>query len=152
MSNEQGREKVQRFLQENFLMQIATSYQENPLVSVMIYTVDKELNLYFITKDHSRKSSNLKLNPRISATVWDKENMMIMIQGEAKQIEDAKTIEWVMDTLAEVAVKQDGFWPPLLQMSGSYIFFKLKPTSIQYLDLSDKTFQKKKNLFIEIPL
>ncbi|HBH17573.1 MAG TPA: hypothetical protein DDX14_01255, partial [Cyanobacteria bacterium UBA9579] len=77
-----------QFLKDNFIMEIATSHDNNPSVSVVVYMIDENLNFYFITQRNSYKAKYIINNPRISLVVWEHLKMSVQADGVVSIVED----------------------------------------------------------------
>lgn len=134
-------------------MQIATVSGDQPGVSVMLYTVDDDMNFYFGTHKDSFKIKNLLTNPKISAVVWEFGKIQVQINGTAIPLEDPSEQVKIMDQLADSATKDSEFWPPLFRIKGGeYILMKIKPTWMRVLDLTNNTMRQESSPFIDIKL
>ena len=147
------KEEVLIFLKEHYLMQIATVSKDQPGVSVMLYTVDDEMNFYFGTHKDSFKINNLLSNPKISIVVWEFGKIQVQLNGIATPLTDQSEQEKILDQLADSATKDANFWPPLFRINGGeYIIMKIKPTWMRVLDLTNNTIRQEDNPFTTINL
>ncbi len=149
--NVQIKQKVEAFLREHFVMELATSYKDKPSVSPVVYIVDDDLQFYFVTYADSVKAQKLQKNPYCSFTIWESQQMSIQADGTAQVITDVQKIEWVMDAFADAATKDPHFWAPIFRIKKrSYQVFKITPTWMRSLDLSQSTVRQQKTPFTEI--
>lgn len=147
------KEEVLAFLKDHYLMQIATVSNDQPGVSVMLYTVDDELNFYFGTHKDSFKIRNLLANPKISIVVWEFGKIQVQLNGIAEPLTNPQDQEKILDQLADSATKDKDFWPPLFRITGDeYIIMKIKPTWMRVLDLTNNTIRQETDPFTEIKL
>ncbi len=134
-------------------MQIATVSGDQPGVSVMLYTVDDDMNFYFGTHKDSFKIKNLLANPKVSAVVWEFGKIQVQINGSASPVEDSSEQAEAMEKLADSATMNSDFWPPLFRIKGGdYILMKIKPNWMRVLDLTNNTIRQEESPFIEIKL
>ena len=142
-----------QFLKDNFIMEIATSHDNNPSVSVVVYMIDENLNFYFITQRNSYKAKYIINNPRISLVVWEHLKMSVQADGVVSIVEDVVKKDWVLNAFADATTKEKNFWSPLLRIkNGEYIIFKISPTWMRILDLSTTTIRQDLSPFTEINL
>lgn len=145
------RQKTTKFLTENFVMNLATTFEDEPSVAPVIYVIDGELNFYFVTSRMSRKSQQLIQNPNCSLTVWQFLEMSVQANGIASLVEDDAKKEWVIEAFGDAATKDPNFWAPIFRISrGDYCVFKIKPTWLRTLDLTRNTIRQEGSPFIEI--
>lgn len=147
------KEEVRDFLNSQYLMQIATVNGDQPGVSVMLYTIDDDLNFYFGTHKGSFKIKNLAENPKVSLVVWKFGEIQIQANGEAEPVEDPDEQEKILNQLADSATKDEEFWPPLFRIKGDdYIIMKIKPNWMRVLDLTNNTVRQEDDPFTDIKL
>lgn len=148
-----SKEEVKSFLKNHYLMQIATVDDDQPGVSVLLYTIDEDLNFYFGTHKNSYKIKNLLTNPKTSLVVWEFGQIQVQANGVASPVIDPKDQENILDKLADSATKDPNFWPPLFRIKGDdYIIMKIKPTWMRVLDLKTQTMRQEDSPFIDINL
>lgn len=147
------KEEVRNFLKTQYLMQIATADNDQPGVSVMLYTIDDDLNFYFGTHKDSYKIKNLLKNPKISLVVWKFGEIQVQANGTTTPLEDPNEQIKIMDQLADSATKDTDFWPPLFRIKGDdYIIMKIKPNWMRVLDLTNNTVRQEDDPFTDINL
>ena len=147
------KQKVLTFLKNHYLMQIATVNENQPGVSVMLYTVDDDLNFYFATHKDSFKIKNLKQNPKISLVVWEFGNIQVQANGIAEEVTESQKQLQILDKLADSATQDENFWPPIFRIKGEdYIIIKIKPNWMRVLDLTTQTIRQEETPFIDIKL
>lgn len=136
---------ILKFLQDNFVMSVAVCEDNKPTSSVLVYYVDKSLNFYFVTHAESYKAKKLLKNPHISLSIWKQNFMLVQADGDVSEITDPITRIDIIGKIADAAVKDPTFLPPLLKIEGeSYIVFRVKPTWIRKFDLTHDTDKKTK--------
>jgi nitroimidazol reductase NimA-like FMN-containing flavoprotein (pyridoxamine 5'-phosphate oxidase superfamily) len=141
------------FLKDHFVMALATANEESPAVAPVVYVIDEDLNVYFVTYRMSYKAQNLIKNPKCSFTVWEFLKMSVQGSGEAFIVEDEKQQGWVMDAFADAATKDPNFWAPIFRIhKGDYIVFRITPTWMRALDLSHNTVRQEETPFSQIPI
>jgi nitroimidazol reductase NimA-like FMN-containing flavoprotein (pyridoxamine 5'-phosphate oxidase superfamily) len=147
------KEEVKLFLNDQYLMQLATVSGDQPGVSVMLYTIDDDLNFYFGTHADSYKIKNLKSNTKVSLVVWEFGKIQVQANGISETIESKEEQDRVLDKLADAATKDVNFWPPLFRIKGGeYTVIKIKPTWMRVLDLSNNNVRQDESPFTEIIL
>lgn len=145
------KEEVRDFLNSQYLMQMATMNGDQPGVSVMLYTIDDDLNFYFGTHKDSFKIKNLMENPKVSLVVWKFGEIQVQANGEAHPIDDEEEQVKILEKLADSATKDEDFWPPLFRIKGDdYIIMKIKPNWMRVLDLKNNTVRQEGSPFTDI--
>jgi nitroimidazol reductase NimA-like FMN-containing flavoprotein (pyridoxamine 5'-phosphate oxidase superfamily) len=147
------KEEVLKFLEENFILNLAYTDGDNPMISVLLFYIDKDFNFYFGTHTKSYKAQALEKNPSVSLNVWQHNQMMIQANGKASRLTDEKEIDFTLDKLAQAATLDKNFWPPLLRIEGNnYVVYKIKPEWMRKLDLTRNTISQDTSPFTEILL
>jgi len=149
--SEYTNEEVLAFLREHYIMALATSMNNKPSSSVLLYAVNGDFTMYFMTHGHSFKAKNLRENPQASLSVWAKDEMLVQADVTVEELTDDMEKPQAMDRLAEAAAKDDDFWPPLLRLDGDdYVVFKATPVWLRALDLATKEVHDSGPPFTEI--
>ncbi len=77
------------YLEKNRRMTIATSENNVPWASTVMFAYDSDFNLYFISVPDSRKTKNIATNPKVSVAINEyvyKKGFTIGLQIEGKAI------------------------------------------------------------------
>ncbi len=148
-----SKDAVQHFLESNYTAELATSRQDKPTCSTIVYVVDEELNFYFVTYVDSYKANNLLINPYVSMTIWEPQIMSIQMDGVANIVKDEDVKEWVVNAFGDAVTKDTSFWAPIFRIKGSdYIVFKITPNWLRALDLSLDSVRSDSSPYTEIAL
>src|SRR3989344_7436294 len=81
------------------MMQIATSASNQPWVCTVYYAVDKDLNIYWMSKPDCRHSKEIAKNSKVAATiVYDQQpprddHRGVSVEGNAEELEGAKALK-----------------------------------------------------------
>lgn len=132
--------KALEFLHESPTGVLATvSATGQPYASTIYFTYTDDFSIYFIVSHHSEKFRNLILNPAVAFAIGTGPRFEeVMIRGKAEQIADPhlrrSTIEMLKDRVAVSVSKWPIFSVGTLE-SGGTALVKLKPDSVQYLNL-----------------
>lgn len=97
-----------------------------PQAAAMYFIFDSALNIYFITRESSRKYRNIKKNPRV-AFVVSTENppKTIQFEGEAQEVTDPHETTEYFSRLVTLASEKSVI-PPVSQMEdGRMVFMKI---------------------------
>ena len=143
---------VREFLQEHFVMQLATATSASrPAGSVMVYAIDDDFHFYCMTHVDSQKARNMLENPQVSLTVWEHQKMLVQVDGVARQITQDQKKDEIMELLADSATRDPSFWPPIFRISGgAYVVFSIAPTWMRVLDLTEQTMRQNGEPFTTI--
>lgn len=121
-------------LQKSRLGVVSTVNEENKPESAFVYfTFDENINVYFVTKDNSRKYKNILKNSNVSfATATENPPQTLQLEGIAavhSEIEDQKHLFQELVGLASAK----HFSPPINQQTkGGLQFIKISPTWIRF--------------------
>lgn len=130
------------------------SAQNQPMSATIYFSVDIDLNFYFMTKSFTRKYKNIENNNQVSLVVGT-ENVPVtaQIQGSAVKLVDEGEIKVRLAELKKV-IDKNKFIGPLFEIVANenadhneIILFKIKPSWIRWLDLREGA---EKNEFIQI--
>jgi uncharacterized protein YhbP (UPF0306 family) len=81
-------------LQKGYLMSLATVDDGGVWVADVIYVFDENLNLYWMSKDSTRHSKAISLNPGVAGTVTvsgqGEHNLGIQFSGTAEKLEETR--------------------------------------------------------------
>lgn len=129
---------VRDFLKSQFVMSIATFSDAKPQSSIVLYAIDYDFTMYFVTHRDSHKARALLKNNNISLSIWEHKQMLVQADGKVTELVDQKNISKVMDKIAVQASKDGSFWPPVLRFGDKeYIVFKITLQWMRALDLSN---------------
>lgn len=110
-----------------------------PQSHLMLFAIDNDFTLYFVTTNTSNKYRALQKNNKVGASIFSNKEMLIQIQGVVTELFDQDFTQ-TLEKLADATTSLPHFWNPLLQISNSnYSTFKLTPKSVRILDLSSDT-------------
>lgn len=148
------KDKVVKFLRKVNILTAALVGERGPISTPLLFAVEDDLSkIYVATHKDSFKSRALLVNPQISASVWQFGEMLIQLDGIAREVIDPLQVPILLDKLVESLGRIEDFWPPVLRMEGeSYIIFEITPTWVRALDLSSQTIVSGDNPFTEITI
>jgi nitroimidazol reductase NimA-like FMN-containing flavoprotein (pyridoxamine 5'-phosphate oxidase superfamily) len=137
MNNKQLRLEVMEALRINPLMVLATTDENGqPQCNTLVYTIDDDLNFYFITRSNTKKSKNIEANPNVSLSACFRPPYNIEAIGKAEPVTDEETKLMIMDAFAQHVINLENIWPPIFRYSqDEYVFYKIVPTSLRALEM-----------------
>lgn len=99
-----------------------------PQAAALYYVFDSALNIYFITRESSRKYKNIKRNVRVAFVVSTEEPpLTVQLEGEAQEVTDPHEITEHFPKLVSLASEKHVI-PPVSQLEdGRMIFMKIIP-------------------------
>ncbi len=137
--------EIIRFLESNEskLGALSTIGDDAPQVAFVYFAVDKDLNIYFLTKADTGKYKNIMKNPMVAFAVASENPAgTVQLKGKAEVVTDADLQRDLFPKIIEHAKSRTGF-PPIEQYSktGEAMFFKVTPTWARFFDfeVEDKT-------------
>lgn len=97
-----------------------------PQVVSLYYIFDSALNIYFITRESSRKYKNIKRNPRVAFVVSSETPpQTVQMEGEAHEVTDVHEENDYFTKLVALASEKN-VMPPVSQMEdGRMVFMKI---------------------------
>lgn len=99
---------------------------DQPQAASMYFVFDSALNLYFITRESSRKYKNIKKHPRVAFVVSTETPLQtVQLEGEAHEVTDAHEENEHFAKLIALAAEKT-IMPPVSQMEdGKIVFMKI---------------------------
>jgi len=129
--------KIEELLAASRRMTLATSSDGNSSAATVFFARDGR-DLIFFTFNPSRKAEQIRVNPRVQATVWpegEKSIRGLQIEGRCYQIKDEKeqqrAYELILQTTQAFKNFMDDEFLKQNKVSG---YYRLKPTTIKYVD------------------
>ena len=126
---------IKKFLNTNTIGVLATADSSGqPHAATIYFTVDDELNLYFMTKEKTRKHRNIIANPKVSVAVFEPSTQTtVQIQGTATQVTDIKITNDTFNSIVKAATAtSESAVPPVSRLvAGGYTCYCLKPQTVR---------------------
>jgi len=130
---------IQAFFKEHQVAVLATASKEDsrPHAAAVFYESDSYLNLFFLTKEKTIKSSNLDANPISAMVIYDAPMLRTaQVTGNVSRVEDpemkAKALRIMSRHSKDVSGSAD---TPVSKLdAGEYILYRLTPTTIRLAD------------------
>ena len=138
--SEQIRQRAHVFLSGYLEAVISTVNQYNhPQAAMVYYIADDDFNLYFLTRQSSRKYANLQHNPAVAVVVADPINQIsIQLEGKAKDISDQKQTPPFAERLLSLLNDKHFHTAPLFQIdSGAARVIRVTPEWLRYSSFKD---------------
>ena len=130
---------IQAFFKGHQVAVLATSSKNDsrPHAAAVFYESDTYLNLFFVTKERTVKSSNLDANPFAAMVIYDAPMLRTaQITGQVSRVEDpdmkARALR-IMSRHSE-KVSGSGDTPASKLDAGEYVLYRLTPSSIRLAD------------------
>ena len=144
---EKNKENVLRILKSGDIGVIATADDKgNPEAATINYFVDDDLNLYFVTRRHTRKFQNLEKNKNIAFVVGTTTGTQtIQMNGEARKLEEKDEIQnFIMMINQNPEIKNlytlDCSLSPFFKIEGTdFELFKVKINWLRWMHLEENS-------------
>lgn len=134
--NKEIKDKVVAFLslQKSRLGVVSTVSSENKPESAFVYfAFDGDLNIYFATKDTSRKFKNITKNENVSfAIVTENPPQTLQLEGVASVHDDTEDQKHLFQELIGLASSKHFAAPILQQNTGGLEFMKISPNWVRF--------------------
>lgn len=101
---------------------------------VIYYTFDEDFNVYFLTRDGTRKCENIARNNHVMLTAVDaKTQTSLQITATCKPVTDARKIKQLLEEIIGISLKTSGGrMPPVSKIKvDSLIAIKLIPVQMR---------------------
>lgn len=112
----------------------------NPHGAAIYFSVDKRFNVFFITKNGTRKHDNLQHNDHVMLTVFEPiTQTTAQITGTATALTEPAAIAAVAGEVLEVSLKTSSAGPPPIAklQAGSYVAYTITPVQIRMATYGD---------------
>lgn len=127
--------QITNFLLNHSVGVLATCSKEGaPYAAAIYFIIDQNLNIYFVSKQNTKKVANISENNHVSLAVYDQQSQTtVQIAGTATKVED----QWRFDdifqrVLAVTARTSESRVPPISKIAaGPYEIFCISPSSIR---------------------
>lgn len=132
-SSAEKTDRAYRFLSNRTVGVVATAHEDGtPHAAAVYYSIDKSLNITFITKRHTAKSSNLDRDDRAAFVVFDEaQQSTVQMEVRAEEITDPKeSHEAFMRALRFSLQTGESAIPPVARLSGDYVAYRLVPVRV----------------------
>jgi general stress protein 26 len=127
--------RIRKFLTQKNVGILATVDPNNdPYAAAVYYAIDHDFDLFFTTKDKTKKTDNLRHNNHAMVVVFDEETQTtVQLRGVAHEVTDAKQAERIFEnTLSAAQYSSESGIPPISKLdAGEYIAFVLKPVDVR---------------------
>ena len=138
--NTQAKKDAYIFLKDQKIGVLSTILGQQPQSAFIYYTIDENLNIYFITLVNSRKYFNLQSNNKVSFTVAaDNPPRTVQLDGTAEISTDTNTINTVTANYYAAITKNSQNPVPVtkLDVSGGLAVYKITPQWMKWSDFTD---------------
>lgn len=120
------------YIDQNPIATLSTINPDNTPSGAVVYicTDAKRPVVYFITKQETKKYQNLRDRHQVSLTIVNpSENSTLQANGRAFEVEDAVTIDEVMETIARNHISAKEWLPPIAKLhAGAYVIVGIELT------------------------
>ncbi len=152
MADQELKKLVLDSLKNNRLAALATVSSDGlPHAATVVYAVDDDFNVYFVTRKNTSKVRNLEQNPVVSLSIGSALPIYVQMRGRAERVTDEQERQERLDAVAAAGAGLKDVWPPILHIGNDdYVLFKIVPDLIRALDLRDQNIAAEEPPFIEI--
>jgi uncharacterized protein YhbP (UPF0306 family) len=132
-------ELLRKYLDQQYMMQLATVADGQPWCCTVYYVVDDELNLYWASLPTRRHSQEIAQHNKVAAAIPVKfingEKVVgIQVEGTAEQVEPTPDIKKIAEKYA-TKFKRDGQWiDNFVAGKTEHRLYKLVPASFVLFD------------------
>ena len=135
------KKEAMAFLKKRKLAVISTvSLDGKPESAMVLYFIDDDNNLFFITRNDTRKAANIAQNKNVSLVIGTELGPSTMqMSGEAERIEEAGKQNEFLANLTKDTILQALYYGPFLSLMGvNFSLYKIKITWARWLTLDLK--------------
>ena len=141
IADEKIKKEAMAFLKKRKLAVISTvSLDGKPESAMVLYFIDDDNNLFFITRNDTRKAANIAQNKNVSLVISTELGPSTMqMSGEAERIEEAGKQNEFLANLTKDTILQALYYGPFLSLMGvNFSLYKIKITWARWLTLDLK--------------
>ena len=141
--------KIVDFVKSHTKAVIATVDTLNqPSTSMIFYVVDKNNDMYFVTKSMTTKSENLKQNNKSAITIADESKpITVSITGVVLEIEEQKKRDEIMQDVFKLSYSELHDYAPIIKLhKGSFEVMKFVPKQAKMTDFTKPMGEAKEDL------
>ncbi|MFC1653484.1 pyridoxamine 5'-phosphate oxidase family protein [Patescibacteria group bacterium] len=137
MNYEYKGRNLKDYIESVKVMSVAVTDEDKPVSSVVLFMLDNDLCFYFLTKRITRKAIALGKNPKISISLWRKNELLINAFGEAREIPNITENSDYFDKFRKLSQEYGNDYWPLEGVDGSeYVLYKMMTQWMKVVDLS----------------
>lgn len=141
--------KVVEFVKSHTKAVIATvDPMLQPSTSMIFYIVDKNNDMYFVTKSLTTKSENLKQNNKSALTIIDDEKpITVSMTGTVQEISDQSKRDDIMQEVFKLSYSVLHDYAPIIKLhKGSFAVMKFIPKQAKMTDFTQPMGKAKEDL------
>ncbi|AKM78683.1 TPA: hypothetical protein DDZ49_02475 [Candidatus Wolfebacteria bacterium] len=138
--NESMKQEALDFLKQHVIAVVATTDEDHkPNAATVLYHIDDDMNLFFMTRKQTRKYANIRRNGRIAVVVGTGDGPgTIQAEGEASVIEDG--LEKFFAEVKENKMLKELYYGPFLLLPGADLaVVRIRLDWMRYLHLNTDT-------------
>lgn len=110
-----------------------------PYATVVYFSVDNELNIFFTTKRNTKKHENIKRNSEVAMVSYEAfSQTMVQVSGRVVEATDAAEIKKAFKEMVRASIRTSiNDVPPISRLyAGYYVVYKLSPKQINMATFS----------------
>ena len=148
-------ESVQEYLNNHFQMALAT-YGEHPWICTLYYSIDQDLNIYFLTSPKTIHAKQIEKNPQVAVAISDSPQAPnsnkhgLQIYGLCEQISGEKKITHAINLWKKTlgVTNPDYSYAGMLKKAISGRMYKITPKKIKFFN--ENLWEEGKERLIEL--
>jgi len=129
------KQRMYDFLRANPVGVLSTVDPNGEPHGVVIYfTINREFDVFFLTRNETKKYDNLKRNDHLMLTVFEPHNQTtVQIIGKAIEMTGSSEINGIAGGIFGISAKNnDAGLPPIAKLrAGSFVAFKIAPVQVR---------------------
>jgi general stress protein 26 len=139
MEKTPDKQLVYSFFKQHPLVTISTVSKDGVPQNAAVYAyMDEQMNCYVVTREHTRKYSNVVARKLAILSAYD-ENVLMFgeLTCEASVVDDTEEIASILPELQKIiASRKSAYWvAPVAQLEGeNFVFLKLKPKKVTFVN------------------
>ena len=132
-----SRDLILRYLENVYVMQLATAGGEQPWACTVYFVFDDKLNIYWLSLPDRRHSQEIEKNPKVAITMAIKQDLPVIglgAEGVAEIVNDKKTVAAVIKKYIAKYNSGEKFYEKFLAGENQHRMYKLTPKKYVLFD------------------
>lgn len=139
-------DQIDKFIRNHSVAIVATiDASGQPNTSTIFYIIDKKGKIYFISKEQTIKSKNLKTNNKAAMTILDKAKpIAVNVIGFAAEVNDEADRESIQQDIFKLSYEELHDYAPIIKLhKGGFSVFSFQPVKATFTDFTKPIGQTK---------
>jgi uncharacterized protein YhbP (UPF0306 family) len=128
---------IEKYLSETFIMQLATSKDDQPWICSLHFVADEYSNIYWLSKQDRRHSQEVVNNSNVAIAIavsTEQPVIGIQVEGTAKVLNDKAEIKEAVELYIDKHGTDKGFADTIIEGTNQHKLYKFTPRIFNLFD------------------